>query len=272
MFTQTETRYSSKELSAKITVHIQELADATETARLSEAMLEYLDMCARFHKYSPNNIFLIQMACPYATQVAGFKKWRSMGRYVRKGESGIPILAPMLVKAENEDGDEEEVLVGFKVVYVYDISQTEGKPLPEPPDWKSPEQNAILQKRLMQFAENRGIKVEIGALRGEAQGASFGGRVVISSEAGTKTLIHELAHELMHRDDNRPSDRAIIELEAESVAYIVTRHFGMNGIGSPNYLALYGASTDAILAHLERIRKIAVEIIHAVELELQKGV
>ena len=104
MLTLTATRDSSKELSAKITEHIQELADATETARLSEAMLEYLNMCARFHKYSPNNIFLIQMACPYATHVAGFKKWRSMGRYVRKGESGIPILAPILVKTENEDG------------------------------------------------------------------------------------------------------------------------------------------------------------------------
>ncbi len=266
MFTQTETRYSSKELSAKITVHIQELADATETARLSEAMLEYLDMCARFYKYSPNNIFLIQMACPYATQVAGFKKWRSMGRYVRKGESGIPILAPILVTSENEDGDEEEVLVGFRIVHVYDISQTEGEPLPAPPDWKSPEQNALLQERLMQFAESKGIKVEICALRGEAQGASFGGRVVISPEAGTKTLIHEVAHEVMHREDNRPYDKAILELEAESVAFVVGKHFGLEGVGSPNYVAVHGADANMIIAHLERIKNTAKEVIEAIEI------
>ena len=268
MSTKTETRFSSKELSAKIAEHIQDLAEATETARLSEAMLSYLDMCSQFHHYSANNIWLIMMACPYATQVAGFKKWRSMRRYVRKGESGIPILAPILVKTENEDGEKEDVLVGFKVVYVYDKSQTEGDHLPEPPDWKSLEQNAILQERLKQFAESLGIKVEIGALRGETQGARFGGKVGIAPQAGTKTLIHEIAPELMHREDDRPTDRAILELEAESVAYVVAKYFGMDGIGSPNYLALHGTSAGMILAHLERIRNTVKEIITAIQAEM----
>ena len=93
----TKPQYTSKELSAQITERIQELADATDTARVSEAMLEYLDMCAKFHKYSPNNLWLILMAKPEDTMIAGFHKWREMGRYVKRGEKGIPILAPVIV-------------------------------------------------------------------------------------------------------------------------------------------------------------------------------
>ena len=116
MNNQTRTRISSSNLKARITERIQELADATDAARVSEEIMQYLDMCASFHRYSPQNVWLILMACPHSTVVAGFKKWQSMGRFVRKGERGIPILAPIFKKVED---DEEEVgkLIGFKVVY-----------------------------------------------------------------------------------------------------------------------------------------------------------
>ena len=91
-------RLSSSVLKVRIAEHIQELAEATDAARVSEEMLQYLDMCARFHRYSPQNVWLILMECPHATMVAGFKKWQTMGRFVRKKEKGIPILAPVLCR------------------------------------------------------------------------------------------------------------------------------------------------------------------------------
>ena len=83
------TRYSSKELANKLTTYVEELAKATDAARVSDVMVEYLEMTARFHHYSPQNVWLIMMACPNATRVAGYKRWQEMGRYVRKGERGI---------------------------------------------------------------------------------------------------------------------------------------------------------------------------------------
>ena len=256
-------RISSSDLKTRITEHIQELAEATDAARVGEEMLQYLDMCARFHHYSPQNVWLILMACPHATMVAGFKKWRTMRRNVRKGEHGIPILAPILVKV-NENGVEEDKLVGFKVVYVFDIGQTEGEPIPDPPDWKSPEQNEVLTNRLIKFAESKGINVAVKELAGDIQGLSTGGAILVSPNAGTKTLIHEIAHELMHQDESRLQDKTILELEAESVAYVVAKHFGIDGLASPNYVALHGADAEMILEHLERIRGVATRIIHGI--------
>ena len=188
-----------------------------------------------------------------------------MGRYVKKGEKGIPILAPILIKQEKEVGKDNQKLVGFKVVYIFDISQTEGEPLPDPPDWKSPEQNAVLTERLIMFAMSKGIKVSIKELAGDIQGTSTGGTILVSPNTGTKTLIHEIAHELMHQDNDRPQNKAILELEAESVAYVVARHFGMDGLASPNYIALHGADAEKILDHVQRIRNFALTIINEVE-------
>jgi hypothetical protein len=148
MLTKTETtfipRFTSADLANSITERIEELARSTDVARNSEEMIKYLDTYSRFHNYSIYNIFCIMMAYPEATQVAGFHRWRSMGRYVRKGEKGIPILAPILVNEDPDDPDSEKVLRGFKVVRVFDVSQTDGEPLPEPPNWKSPEKNKKL--------------------------------------------------------------------------------------------------------------------------------
>ncbi len=81
--------------------------------------------------------------------------------------------------------------------------------------------------------------------------------------AGTKTLIHEIAHEVLHQGEGAPSKRTIRELEAESVAYIVAKYFGLDGLASPNYIALYGATTELIMQHLARIRATASDIINA---------
>ena len=254
METQVQPRLASSDLTARITEHIRELAEATDAARMSQEMLRYLDMCSRFHHYSLHNHWLILMEKPDATLVVGFKKWQGMGRFVRRGESGIPILAPIFTLITNEDGKEEEKLVGFKVVYVFDVSQTDGEPLPEPPDWKSPEKHNDLPERLVCYAEIMGIAVQVMSIGRDIQGVSIGGKIILDPEADSKTLIHEIAHEMLHHNREAiPTDHTIRELEAESVAYVVAKHFGMNDLASPNYNALHGATAELIMRHLERI-------------------
>ncbi len=260
------TKNTANDLHLKIQEHLVELAQETDEARKSEEMLRYLGFCAKFHSYSPGNIWLIMLARPGASFVAGYHKWKSMGRYVQKGERGIPILAPVLIKDEDEDGVEKQVLIGFKVVYVFDVTQTEGEPLPDPPDWKSPEKNNELNQRLIHYAKSHGISVTFKHLPGEMQGVSKGGAIDIDLGAGTKTLIHEIAHELMHKDKDNFQRRAIKELEAESVAYIVCRYFGLGSLNSPNYLAFFEVSIEDMMIQIDRITNTANKIITAINL------
>ncbi len=265
MNTQTPVRATSQQLTDHISRRIEELAQATDAARMSEEMTRYLSTLGRFHHYSIFNTYLILLAYPQASMVAGFHAWHKFNRFVRKGEHGIPILAPILIPDKQDDNPERRSLVGFKVVYVFDVSQTEGEPLPEPPSWKSPERDAQLAGRLLAFATQRGILVSEVELGGEMQGVSKGGIIELAPMAGTATLIHELAHELMHKRADAPQVQAVRELEAEAVAFVVSRHFGLQNTGSPNYIALHGATSEMILEHLERVRQTAVEIIEAVE-------
>ena len=265
MDTLVETKQTLNELHSTIQSHLEELAQATDEARSSNVMLRFLDFCSRFHDYSPGNIWLIMHFRPGATFVAGFHRWISLNRFVRKGERGIPILAPIVVKEDEKDGIEIKRLVGFKVVYVFDVAQTVGEPLPPPPEWKSPEKNNELNYQLIQFAKNHGICVTFKNLPGEIQGVSKGGSIDIGLTAGTKTLVHEIAHELMHKDKNYLQNRAIKELEAEGVSWVVCRHFGLENLNSPNYLALFKLKSDEIFAHMERIRDTAHIIITAVD-------
>jgi hypothetical protein len=254
-----------RELSKKITQHIEELAKATDAARLSEEMLRYMGTIAKFHKYSMFNVWLILTQKPEATYIAGFHQWQKLKRWVKRGERGIPILAPILSKEDPTDPDSQEVVKGYKPVHVFDVSQTDGEPLPEPPDWKSPEKNEELTKKLMAYAQSQKIQIFIRNLSKDTQGVSKGGVIELDPSAGTKTLIHEIAHELMHRDKDRPLEKGIRELEAESVAYVVGKHFGLEELSSPNYIAMHGATSGRIFEHLERIRSISAMIITTLE-------
>ncbi len=108
----------------------------------SETLTAYLAAMARFHQYSFGNILAIARQRPTATRVAGFHTWKELGRFVKKGEKGIQILAPMIAKRRRKDAAEQEytpnqdtkpapMLIGFRAVYVFDVAQTEGAELPE---------------------------------------------------------------------------------------------------------------------------------------------
>ena len=116
---------------------LTELAEALKAGK-SDALVKYLDLISQFHQYSFGNCILIAMQMPYATFVAGFHRWKQLGRFVKKGEKGIAILAPMVGKRKKEEGkpaeDSEQVtaraVFGVRVVFVFDASQTEGAELP----------------------------------------------------------------------------------------------------------------------------------------------
>ncbi len=113
---------------------LEQLSQALAVGR-SEELTRYLSMLAKFHKYSFGNVMLILSQRPDATHVAGFNTWKQMGRFVRQGEKGIVIIAPMAFRKQEKqptDSDKPETVLRFHGVYVFDVSQTDGQPLPEP--------------------------------------------------------------------------------------------------------------------------------------------
>lgn len=110
----------------------EQLVAALDAGR-SETLLSYLKAIGRFHRYSLHNVMLIALQNPSASYVAGFHAWNQFGRFVKKGEKGILILAPIIRKKVENDGDREEPssVAGFRATYVFDVSQTDGKELPQ---------------------------------------------------------------------------------------------------------------------------------------------
>ncbi|MHC1740153.1 MAG: ArdC-like ssDNA-binding domain-containing protein [Anaerolineaceae bacterium] len=260
-----ETQTNTHDLQKKIASYLETLAKETDEARRSESMQKYLEFAARFHKYSSYNVMLILLSKPDATNVAGYQTWRKLNRYVKKGERGLAIFAPMIHKEDSDKDTSPKVLYGFRIVYVFDISQTNGEPLPPQPDWKSPEKNVELTKKLIAFANAKGIKVTFTMLVGETQGFSTGSEITIDISAGFKTVVHEVCHSLIHFDKTSSWNREIKELQAEATAFIVARHFGIDGLNSANYIALFGLNSKDILSHTEVIQRTASEIIREVE-------
>jgi antirestriction protein ArdC len=247
----------------------------------SESMTRYLAALAKFHKYSFGNVLMILAQRPDATRIAGFQTWRTLGRFVRKGEKGIAILAPMMIrpKGENEstasdspDESKRAPILRFRVVHVFDVSQTDGEELPEPVSVAG-EPGAALE-RLKSVVTERGIKLEYVDHLGGALGASFGGRIEIRSGQTPAeefaTLAHELAHELLHRGDDRPESKCVRETEAEAVAFVVCQAAGLESCtASSDYIALYSGDGKTLTESLERIQKTAAEILAAITADQQ---
>ena len=284
-----------KEITDKLEAGIQALFD-------SESFKNYLKTLSKFHDYSLNNTILIAMQKPDATLVAGYTVWqKNFGRQVQKGEQGIRILAPTPYKKQmevdrvdpvtrqpilNPDGSTakelKEVMVpAFKVVNVFDVSQTDGRPLPT---IGVDELTGNVSNYEMFFeALKRSCPVPIGFedIPSGAKGYyhTVDQRIALQegmSEVQTvKTLIHEMAHQKLHSIDPKelPSEdprltRNAKEVEAESVAYTVAQHYG---IETSDYSFAYiagwsqGKDTPELKASLDRIRKAADEMITAID-------
>ena len=268
----------------------------------SEKYMRYLNTMSKFHGYSLNNTLLIALQNPQASLIAGFKSWeRNFDRHVKRGEKGIKILAPSpytkKVRQEKVNPDTGEIILdkngnpvkeeteikftAFRVVSVFDVSQTEGKELPSMAHNLNEKikDYTLYVEALKQVAQ---VPIEFKDIEGETHGyynrateriAIKGG---MSESQTVKTMIHEIAHSILHNDnvpDAKEKDRQTKEVEAESVAYTVCKHFGIDSSDySFGYIAGWSADKELneLKSSLETIRKTSSELITGIEDKLEK--
>jgi antirestriction protein ArdC len=179
---------------------IEQLIAALNEGR-SETLAAYLMAIAKFHRYSLRNIMLIAIQKPAATHVAGFHAWHKLGRFVMKGEKGILIIAPVVCRNATNEGQapeatEERSVVAFRGAYVFDISQTDGQPLPEIASVQGDPSDNLA--RLKVLVAEQSIALEYSEDIAPARGTSAGGKItLLPGQAPAEefaTLVHELAH------------------------------------------------------------------------------
>jgi len=266
------TKKGSKE---KVKEAFKLIEQGIEEITSSEKYKEFLAFTARFYNYSFRNQLLIWIQKPNATFVAGYKEWQKMGRYVRKGEKGIQILAPMRIKTkkENEVGEEEEKeILLYKSTYVFDISQTEGEPVPTLGDLVQtvPGETELygMVKQISPFPveELDDCEGADGYFRVKEQDI----KIYSKNPPAHKllTLIHEIAHGLLHNDRKNLPDKRVREIEAECVGYTVCHALGIDtSVNSFGYLVSYGGNFTKKLVKesRERIQRAANTILSKFE-------
>ena len=255
------------------------LVEAVEAGK-SATLIEYLKTMAKFHNYSLGNAILIGFQKPDATRVAGFRTWQSLGRHVKKGEHGLAIMAPLVYRRtiESEEADDKEIedkiVTTFKTVHVFDVSQTDGRPLPEFGRVKGDPVNYT--ERLKAFISEQGIKFKYSEAIGSAEGVSSGGLIRLkkglSGADEFSVLVHELAHEMLHKDrHSMPKEKKVRETEAEAVAYVVSQGVGLDvSTASSDYIQLYNGDRNTLMLSLERIQSAASEILRGITAEQGK--
>ncbi len=249
----------------QLTAAHDRIANAVEQLVTGADWQNMLDVAARFHTYSPNNIWLILAQRPDATRVAGYRTWRTLDRWVRKGEHGIAVLAPIVNRNKPADPSDDpqlvKVLRGFKIVHIFDIAQTDGTELPDvTPTLLTGDAPADAWDMLAAHIADAGFALERGDCDGANGYTNHTTRTVrvradVDDSQAVKTLAHELGHVLLHDSTDRTgNDRARMEIEAESVAYLVCHQLD---IVSDDYSFAYLArwsngDTNLIRATAER--------------------
>ncbi len=265
--------------SDKLRAAHDKLTQAVESIVTGEDWKRMLKVASKFHRYSFHNQLLIFLQRPNATLVAGFHKWNSLGRFVKKGEKGIAILAPCKYRSriEDEDGQEQTItsIRSFRVVYVFDVAQTEGEPIDDldaiRPKLLKGEAPEGLWDALVEQANEAGFEV-VREQRGSENGyCDFSSKQIavrpdVAPAQAVKTLIHELGHALLHSDEP-PWSKEVAEVEVESVAYIVCDAIGLDsGDYSFAYVARWTDGTsDLVKATAERAVACAKRILCALE-------
>jgi antirestriction protein ArdC len=240
----------------------------------SDVLTQYLAAMARFHTYSFGNVMLIARQKPEATNVAGIRTWNSLGRFVKRGEKGILILAPMVGKNLKKNQDAEQMedakqpdskLFGFRAVYVFDVTQTEGKELPALTEVQGDVSG--YRERLSKFVEAQGVELNYSERIGPAKGLSHGGKITLllgmQPAEEFSTLVHEIAHEMLHRGDRRTlTTKQVRETEAEAVAFVVCQAVGLDtGSASADYIQVWHGDADLLRESLEAVQQTAAVIL-----------
>jgi len=262
----------------KIDAVLRQLKDGVEGIQNSEQFRLFLETMAKFHEYSLGNQILIALQKPDATRVAGFNTWKNLGRWVKKGATGIAILAPVMPpkpKKEEREGEEEDLPLSpvyFKVVHVFDVSQTEGKPLPE---FEVPsltgEANEELFTKALTLAKAQGIEVSFEEMLHQdpsVKGFFSGKKIWVKGDEPRaqqlKTLLHEMAHYYSEGVFRIP--RRDAETIAESAAFAVGAHFGFDsGVRSFPYVAIWSQDPKVLKANLSSVRKVTSVMLEGLE-------
>lgn len=255
------------------------LQEAVAEIASGEDWKRMLQVAAKFHNYSFNNQLMIFLQRPDATVVAGFNRWKSLGRFVKKGEKGLAIFAPCKykTKAEDDEGNDKsfQQVRGFRVVHVFDISQTDGDDLPDMdavrPKLLCGDAPEGIWDALVTQANGAGYQVT-RERRGSENGycdflnKKIAVRPDVAPAQALKTLIHELGHAILH-SEGPVTSREVAETEVESVAYIVCDAIGLDtGDYSFPYIARWaGGSEDLIKGTAERVMRCAKHILTSLE-------
>jgi len=288
---------------------IKRIDEGVKAVFQSEKYKEYLKFASKFTDYSARNTLLINLQRPDATLVAAYGKWKQLGRQVERGQTGIEILAPVAYKTNqvleterpavdefgnqlyNPDGTEKMETVtnpvtglAFKKVYVFDVSQTSGKELPEPVTELTGDIDSARKEAVFAALKKvTGIDIEFKDIKGGAKGyySATNNEIVIKSgmsDAQTlKTAFHEAAHNLLHDPAKdivtNKSPRNEKEVQAESVAFMVAEKFGIDTSEySFPYIASWsdGKQLEQLKNALQEIQEAAKKISSAIESELLK--
>ncbi len=275
----------TKELEARIDAWLEHLAAATDEAAMDAAFQAYVTAMGRFWTYSDGNSLLILLQCPAATHVASRKRWEALGYRLKPGvQTGIWGSAypsgPLKIRCPDykivtdlQTGEETKVLVRFNTGPVFDYSQVEPGPHPQPltPPWQEIAGDyGAVYRTLCQVCAQLDITVEVRPIEGRAKGRSEMGRIVLSDalDSGNRAhiLLHELAHELVHSAAARLLfSKQEKECQAEAIAYCVAEELGLPSPNSPTYLALYHVDKETLRANLHAIQRGVQRILREVE-------
>ncbi len=269
---QQQQRQTAKEI---IAANVKALIEQLDAGH-SDALTAYLNAMGRFHNYSFGNILEIARQRPDATRVAGLWSWNQLGRKVKKGEKGIRILAPIIGIKRKSDEEVKDpvyqnkpVLVGFRNAYVFDVSQTDGVELPAMREVTG--DVGENRDRLLTFVERQGIELVFTENIAPALGVSYGGRIALlpgqSKAEEFATLVHEVAHELLHKAERRTTTTKVVkETEAEAVAFVVGKAVGLEiGSSSADYIHLYHGNASLLAESLEVVQQTSAVILAALE-------
>lgn len=263
---------------------------AVENIRTNEDWLQYLAFQAKFYRYSPRNVLLIRAQNPAASFVKGYKAWHELDRYVKKGARGIAILAPCTRtievfkepenKTEYQDAEAEKVkktiLSGFRIVYVYDISSTDGSDAFLPVLVKGlsgdgEEEKALYERLRAVISQEYTVKEVIGiAANGSAKGSYNRSTGIISIRGDLeavqkcKTILHELAHaedfKLNPDDEDIPRNKR--ELIAESVAFVLSSRLGLDvSRYSTGYIKSWMKDENELISVADTVQRVSAAII-----------
>lgn len=257
---------------SKVTELYAKLKEGIQSFYSSDSWREYLTFQSRFYNYSSRNVALIYLQCPSASHVAGFDDWKSLGRFVKRGETSIKIMAPNFRKEKDEKtGEEKRVLSGFHQTSVFDVSQTAGSELPTLTNELKMDTPSL--RAFYEIAKSVcPVPVEEVTIKDGSKGYydrtshSIGIKKGMAALQKCKTLVHEMAHAMLHQKTEK--SRELKEVEAEGTAFVVLSHFGFDTSQySLAYVAGWNASQDAdnILSAGETIQKTAEQIIDKLE-------